>query len=81
MKGNESTNSVHAIVITEAERQFIHRTIVEERLFKFNLYNRHFNMDTIFKSLEGISRVLLAANFKNLLKETGSFVMFNNFKK
>ena len=32
MKGNELTNSVHAIVITKAERQFIHRTIVEERL-------------------------------------------------
>ena len=47
----------------------------------FNLYNWHFNMDTIFKSLEGISRVLLATNFKNLLKETGNFVMFNNFKK
>ena len=37
-------------------------------------------MDTIFKSLEGISRVLLAANFKNFLKEMGSLVMFNNFK-
>ena len=47
----------------------------------FNLYNWHFNMDMIFKSLEGISRVLLATNFKNLLKETGNFVMFNNFKK
>ena len=35
MKGNESTNSVHAIVITEAERQFIHRTIVKERLLAF----------------------------------------------
>ena len=35
MKGNESTNSVHAIVITKAERQFIHRTIVEEMLLIF----------------------------------------------
>ena len=38
-------------------------------------------MDKICKCLKGISRVLLAINFKNSLEETGNFVNVQQFQE
>ena len=38
-------------------------------------------MDKIYKSLEGICRVVLTANFKNRFKETGNFVNVQQFQE
>ena len=54
-----------------------------EQLFRKGLYpnNWRFNMDKIWKSLEGMGRVLLTANFKNRFEEMGNLVNVQKFQE
>ena len=58
-------------------------SLFTEQLFRKGLYrnNWRFNMDKICKSLEGMCRVVLTANFKNRFEETGNFVNVHQFQE
>ena len=58
-------------------------SLFTEQLFRKGLYrnNWRFNMDKICKSLEGMCRVVLTANFKNRFEETGNFVNVQQFQE